>query len=191
MELWGMLLIPALCYFLLVSKIAVYHYDRYISPAYPVLILLISGAIDFTARTFFANRNLRLTAVLFLTSCCILLSYWGCDWVYLEKQAEPAVETAQEYAGLDCIVINDGVNFWNHTLYYEAVNYKSVTFLSSADLKVYTDTDAYHEKPVIVYIMNIVENQTPLLQDLLAQNASYSGFTHLTDSHFAKTYLLQ
>ena len=190
-ELWGMLLIPTVCYFLLVSKIAVYHYDRYISPAYPVLILLISGTIDFTARAFFTSRNLRLTVVLLLTSGCILLSYWGCDWIYLEKQTELAVETAQKYAGLDCIVINDGVNFWNHTLYYEVINYETLTFLSSADLKVYADTDAYHKRPVIVYIMNILEDQDALLRDLLAQNPSYSGFTHLTDSHFARAYLLQ
>ena len=189
--LWGMLLIPGVCYFLLVSKIAVYHYDRYISPIYPVLILLISGLIDLTVRTFFRDKKLRFTVSVLLTMGCIFLSYWGCDWTYFEKQTALSVETAKEYAGLDCIIVNDGVNFWNHTLYYEALNYNTLTFLSSADLDVYTGTTVYQDKPVIVYIMNILENQEELLQNLLKQNPSYSGYTHITDSHYAKGYLLQ
>ena len=153
-----------------------------------MIILLISGLIDFTVRTFFRDKNLRFTISVLLTMGCIFLSYWGCDWTYFEKQTELSVETAKKYAGLDCIIVNDGVNFWNHTLYYEAINYNSLTFLSSENLDVYTDTTVYQDKPVIVYIMDILENQEELLQKLLKQNPSY---THITDSHYANGYLLE
>lgn len=188
---WGLLFVPTVGYYLLVSKIGVYHYDRYISPIYPALVLLISGMIHFIANNVFKNKKTRLCMTAFVCIACISLSYFGCDWVYLQEQTGKAIEATKIYSGSDCIVINNGVNFWNHTLYYEVQDYNSLTFLSSDNLGIYKNSEAFHQNPVVVYIMNIVENHDSVLDNLMEINTSYSNAKYITDSNFAKVYLLE
>lgn len=188
---WCMLLVSAGGFYFLISKIAVYRYDRYISPVYPVLILLIAGIIDYSMQSLFKTRKLRLAAACLLTLTCLLPSYFQCDWIYLQRPTGNAVSAAKEHYNLNCIVINSGINFWNHTLYFEAKNYQSVTFLSDVENLKYTDTQVFYAKPVVVYIMNVIENQDAILQEMIQQNPSYSQYIYLPGSVYSQGYLLK
>lgn len=189
--LWGMLFFSAAGAYLLISKMAVYHYDRYISPIYPVLILLIIGMIDCITKSLLRKKHLRLSASIMLTLACILPSYVSCDWTYLQEGTGAAVKAAKTLSDMDCVIVNHEVNFWNQTLYFEAQNYQSVTFLSDTQLNEYSASQVYQTKPIVVYIMDILDNQDEILRKMMQQNPAYTHYTQLPDSAYCKGYILE
>lgn len=190
LQLWCMILIPSLLFYMLISKMAVYHYDRYISPIYPLIILLITGMIYYCAAALTQNKTFQYMLLYFVGAICIVTSYFGCDWSYFERN-DTSLTTAETFADYDCIVVTSVTDFYTPTIYFEAIKYDSLTFLTTRQLNRYTDTDAFHREPVVVYVMEMVKDDKEILNNMITLNPDYTRYTHFVGDQYFKAYLLQ
>ena len=160
-KVW-LLLLPCLAYFILVSKIAAYSYDRYIQPIYPVVVILGGYMICYICGKLSPKRATApcTMAVLAVTAA---LGLFRCQWEYLYRESESLLEQAEKHAGSQCIYIYDWA--WKaQPSFYEARNYESVTFISQDHLELLDEMEL-EEDGIVLCIMDTCE-QEPVLEKL-------------------------
>ncbi len=104
----GLLLLPAIGYFLLAARMSPYLVDRYIMPLFPLVILLSVVAVS-----CFAGKRL-LWGMAALTILLQPVQTWRYDNPYLYRGYEAQVRISEEYGECPCICIGDGVGYYEN-----------------------------------------------------------------------------
>ena len=103
---YACLLVPSLCYVLIVSKSAPYQVDRYL---YPVLAVALAGMMSlvFTMiSVMFDERRTVVALGIVLSSVIIYLGFKGYDWPYLYLDDQETMSIVAETApSFDAVVV--------------------------------------------------------------------------------------
>lgn len=160
-KVW-LLLLPCLAYFILVSKIAAYSYDRYIQPIYPVVVILGGYMICYVCGKL-SLKKVTAHCTMAVLAVTAALGLFRCQWEYLYRESESLLEQAEKHAGSQCIYIYDWA--WKaQPSFYEARNYESVTFISQDHLELLDEMEL-EEDGIVLCIMDTCE-QEPVLEKL-------------------------
>lgn len=136
--------VPIVLYFILISKIAAYMTDRYMFPIYAVLYAVVLSGISECFRVLQIQHAVYMFAI--LTVIMSVNSWKDMNWTYLYKESETLLETASNYADVDCLYVYEKP--WEiNPSYYEVSQYHSVTFLKRNELDLLVGheiSDKYH-----------------------------------------------
>lgn len=157
---WVLLILPSICYFLLVSKIAVYNVDRYIFPIYAVVLIWTVCLLYKTGKYLIRKRYQCMAASILLA--IVLVSSWRyCTWDYLYKNTESFLKTAEQYKDVNCVYVYDD-SYRVQPSYYEVSKYKSVVFWNVNNMDSMKGRDYCRNKELIVCIINTCDQQAVL-----------------------------
>lgn len=124
-----LLIMPSICYFLLVSKIAVYNVDRYMVPVYAVLIVWILHGIGMLIDKFAGvNRVISRWAFCILIAVMLFNGWKKCGWPYLYLDSEMIFEEIKPYGHLDCLYVYGDGRYRIQANFLEVNNFQSITF---------------------------------------------------------------
>ena len=166
------LIIPSILFFMIVSKIAAYQTERYMSPIFAVTFVWIFCLIF----NYLNKIRLKITLLkkyFFLIACLLLLitvigSWQKRGWSYLYRNSIQLLETSKEYTDLDCICIYNQP-FETQASFLELTNYNSITFISEDNLDLLY-TIANNSSKLILIIINDKEQDTEaFLNKLLSE----------------------
>lgn len=157
---WVLLILPSICYFLLVSKIAVYGVDRYIFPIYAV-VLTWTVCLLYRMGKYLIRKRHQYTAASILLAIVLVSSWRQCTWDYLYKNTESFLKTAEQYKDVDCVYVYDA-SYRVQPSYYEVSNYKRVVFWNVNNMDSMKGRDYCRNKELIVCIINTCDQQAVL-----------------------------
>lgn len=130
-----MLIVPGVCYYLLLSAIAVQVTTRYLFPIYAVayvgVIYLIWDALD-------QIPSYRYWLMLVLFASITIGSYRMADWRYLYRSDSLRDSLQDAYKGMDAVVVYD-VNWKCVELYRQLQNCADVIYLRDDELSMLDD----------------------------------------------------
>lgn len=175
-----LLLIPSIFYYLLVSKIAAYQTDRYLFPIYAVsfvgVMCLIIKVIDSIWK---AKEGMIICIILSL----ITVGTWkGFNWPYLYRNTENTLQKASLYKDVNCICFYDKA--WRtQSLFYEAINYKSITFVEKNDWELVDELldDSVNE---VVIMMCGVDDKTEYINRIMQEHPFLSKYEKISGNSY-------
>lgn len=106
---WGLITLPTILYFLLISKIAVAYTERYMFPIYATATICFIGFLHYITHKFLMSsiRNISLCVICVVS---IIGSWQAGAWPYLYTETKTTLETFEEYKNVQCIVIYDSMH---------------------------------------------------------------------------------
>ena len=108
---WIAIVVSAACYFLFVAKSSFYLDTRYMSPIYPLLIVVAVKVLELFARHFFGERPLVgiLVLVCSLTTCLCFITFPIGSWEYDGSAGKGMIDTLDGgYRDAPVVVLYDG-----------------------------------------------------------------------------------
>lgn len=166
-------------YFIVVSIIASYIADRYMSLAYPVLVLSLLYGNYFVIAWIREKFGTMRIQYLFFVSLFIVtvVAYIKYDWneygnLRYKESIKPKV---MEVAENDCIFLSDG-NVWGIVpSYLELTEYNSLTFVDFRDeTKWDIDINSYSSEKLVVYLQDNAPKE--LLNEVLEKFERFEGY---------------
>lgn len=148
------IIFPCVLYLLLVSRIAVYIMDRYMSPVYGVAFAVVFSAVSGWCRKFIKTQYRNVLALVLVI---VTVSGWrSMTWPYLCQGSKSLLNTAAGYSETDCIYVYDSA--WKiNSSYKEVANYHSVTFYHPNDLQQLSSSDLSTRYELIVVSIEDLE----------------------------------
>lgn len=161
---WILAIIPSVCYFFLVSKMAVYITSRYLTPIYAVVLTVI-GALTYRVGCKILKGKKNNIFFVVLSAIIIVNSWKVCSWEYLYSSSTALLEKADEYSEENNLYIYD-VNWKIYPSFYELSKYKSVTFFNQKNISAIGDFPYKNDMELIVSIINGCDVESILNQIL-------------------------
>lgn len=132
--------LPAAGYFLLAARMSPYLVDRYIMPLFPFAALFMVTAVMWLAVRLRGTGSLRpalgkvLPAAVFLAAVvCQLWDPLRYQDSYLYENYPVQEAIAEQYAGLPCICVGEGVGYYENLL--EFTHYEKTLILTPGELE--------------------------------------------------------
>lgn len=149
---WLFLHVPCVCYFALVSRIAIYNVPRYMYPIYAICFIIGVCGIWYVCNKIIKKIYCENVFGIFLL-ILIVHSWVVCDWRDLHLSGKESIEISKEFSDKECIFIypEDKGNFL-HSSYYEIRNYNEVTFITEEHLDILNSLSVKEELDCVVYI---------------------------------------
>ena len=184
---WLLLIIPSICYFLLVSKMAVSIISRYLTPIYAVLMVWILCGIFITGKRFLKQEYWFIVTCL----CLILMtvnSWKNCNWEYLYKNTKSLLEDVKNYSESNCLYIYDAQ--WKvMSSYCEVSQYNSLTFYRADNIAAIADMEYKLDKELVVYISDTCDSGA-VLEFIMEQCPMLNGYQKIGSYGYATSYYL-
>ena len=119
----SLIVLPAVCYFLLTAKMAPFYVDRYIMVVFPFCMLALAYAL----LLIFEKRKFIAVIAAIGISAFNVITY---DGEYLYQGYEEQLQVAEEYGAYPCICLYEGYGYYENIP--EFMKY-SETLLVTAD----------------------------------------------------------
>ncbi len=172
---WALFLLPALFYFITVSKIAVYITERYQQPIYAVVVAGIVALLYMGIKKI-ATTQYKFILVLVLAVMTVN-SWKNAPWGNLQKTSEPILQVAEANASLDCIYVYD--SRWKmQPSFYDVQKYNSVTFFKEKNLGMLNDSECRNNTEFILYVTNSCNHQS-VIDNVTASCPNINGYEKL------------
>ena len=173
-ELWAVLIIPLIAYFLLAAKLSPFFVDRYVMPAFPVLFLSLTvgacGALTLLLRDRVKKLPLILAGMLAILALTQPFMTGHVDNAYLYSRYEAQESVSEQYASLPCICVHGGVHYYESLI--EFTNYEKTLLVTREELQGRKERASIEELSQVVLL---VKNKT-WMQETEAIMKSY-GFS--------------
>lgn len=194
-----MLIIPAVMYYFVISKIGVIRSSRFISPVFGVMIIvftIILYQVHKWVYRRFEIRDIILKAVFSsLVIVMIGIEWYNFTWNELSMDNHEAVEIAKQYGDdNDCFYIWE--NSENSMVSYpEFIEYEHIYFWQKdtpiEEMK--SVLDNYEHLVIYFNCINELdkEKQKEYLDEILEQSSQMTSYTHLYDGIFNCAYYLE
>lgn len=135
------ILVPSICYFLLVAKSSPFFSERYISPIFALVLAGVMGVIYRVIKKVINREDVTRLVVAGLASVMILGGLKDYDWQYLFRERKNALEAAENKGGSDSNAICIYSRKWMIDPHYlEISKCGTVTFYQL------TDYDSFAQK---------------------------------------------
>lgn len=154
---WLLMLIPSICYFLLVSKMAVYIDARYLSQAYAVFMVWVLGGIFVVGRRILEQRY-WISAIGLLLAIMSVNSWKTCKGDLMYRDSEEVFSRAEAHGTCNCLYIYDE-NWKALPSYLEVSRYKSVTFYKVNNMDSIAGMQNLSDKEMVVCIASDSDSQ--------------------------------
>lgn len=154
---WLILVLPSICYLLLVSKIAVYITDRYISPIYAVSVVWVISLVCLFAYKWF-NEKYCYIVIGVILSVMTVNGWHSCIWETSYKASKELLETTQEYAEQNAVYVY-GEAWKVQPSFLQVIKHKSVTFFKNTNIGAMYGIKNNLEDKLVVYIDNSLDAQ--------------------------------
>lgn len=183
-----MILITAVLYFFVVSKIAVYlDTDRYFYPIYPVIIICSLSLIFELVSTIL---RMRVAIIINLVLSLVLLSigYATNPFEYLYRSALPGIELSKSHNNEDALFVSTAI----HTYLPSAVeleNYKSVTLSTVNDIN--KNEILYQDSTIVLYVGIKDANMNKAVCEKVKSVGNFVKATQLYHYSYSTVYLLE
>ena len=181
---WGLVVIPAVAYFILVSKIAVYTTDRYFHPIYPMLIIAVVGIIGIITEKMVSEKIAFFTlGALFIITTFKDFSH---NFFYLYRSTQSFIDTAKQYDNTDCIYfVNQGYEI--NPSFLELREYNRIVFVDYNNPEMLSDID-YDAKDGLIVSMGTACDFNSV-SDAVTKRFPHLRFSHkLGEYSFSATY---
>ncbi len=174
------ILIPAVCFFMFVSKTTPNVSVRYMYPIYPIILV---GIMILTYKVFvvyIAKEKTRLALFGILMAVCVVSGYFRCNWDWLYLDSVPYVELA-ESEGLDTDAYCFYTGSWRILpSYLEIVKFRSSTFYDiDSDFDINT-AFRWEDRKVCVFCIGLDDEQKQMVRNAMAEN----HFTVINEQQF-------
>ncbi len=153
-QLWVLLLLPVLVYFLLAARMSPYLVDRYVMLIFPMVTLLsVTVAVWVVNRWVQGYGFARVVldvwiVVLAVLQLCMPSVRYKDNYLYIGYEAQEKV--AREYADLDCICVCEGVGYYGNLL--EFTHYRRTLLVTMEELADRTETDSINGLDEVVVL---------------------------------------
>lgn len=164
-----LLCVPAICYFFLVSQIAVYQVERYMITIYPFIVLSIGVLWHYAAVQLKNGKTVAYLGGIIL----ILLSLHGLATVKMEfryvNDAE-RMEFARNNRKENVIVVADNEQELPYYAYMELRNYEQFLYIQADNLEILKEKQLNEADSAIVYILADEKDKIEGELELLLEN---------------------
>ena len=190
---WFLLVLPSICYFLIVAKMAVYNVDRYIFPIYAV-VLIWTVCIVYEFGKYFLGKRYQYIAAALLLSIAIVDSWEQCPWEYLYSSSTTFLNVVKQYKDMNCVYIYicDDIydDAWKiQQSYNEIAQYNSVVFWNVNNMDAINNKEYCMDQELIVCIQNNCDQRT-VLDKILSFCPFLDSYEKLGGFGYATTYHL-
>lgn len=168
-----LMLVPSVCYVLVIAKTAPFNVNRYISLVYPVLIICSMSLLYVCFKCLISKEKycviLQSVVMLIITSIGLL----NCEWEYLYHENNERIENASIY-GSGTHAICFYTYFWDlNTAFKEVSNCESVRFYNASTYEDFVsncNVDEIEEKIALFFVGYDME---PFAGEFLEKNPEY------------------
>lgn len=179
------LLVPAVIYFLIIARIAVYNADRYIQPIYGVVAALGICALYLLSHAVMQRRTADFFIVLVVV--CIIVRSWFCvGLVNLEDEVE-----AIDYADFDALYLYKDDELWRiQAGFWNLKDCKSITFISDDGFDYIYQSDLLESEELVVIIQDEIEDADFYLASIVGVCPNLDDYTEADHGGYATVYYL-
>lgn len=183
-----LVILPSICYYLLVSKIAVIIISRYLFPIYGVVTAGVIALLYHEGRKVIGKKNQGIAIACVLLSVMIVNSWKVCTWDTLYLDSEVLLEKAAQYKEENAVCIyHTGSRI--HPLFFEASNYNSITFLEEKYIESLPELPDSNCKSLIVIIDNTCDVES-VLDTVLEMCPNLSDYIEIGSFKYTVSYYL-
>ncbi len=181
------ILIPAICFFMFVSKTTPNISVRYMYPIYPITLVGIMILTYKVFEIYITKEKYRVAILGILMSVCVISGYFQCNWDWLYLDSVPYVERAEQQ-GLD----TDAFCFYSGSWrilpsYLELIQYRSATFYDIDSEFDINTVFPWEDRKVSVFCIGLDDDQKEMVLNSMSEN----HFTVIDEQQFrySDTYL--
>ena len=189
---WLILIIPCILYFLTITWLAIAAATRYISPIYPVCIILLIGLFEKISSYMTDNYKAKGMAGLLLIAILLNGSYKTYTWSELHLEAEECVAAARKYGvNNECIYVLN-VTWHSFPAYQEFIQYQNMTFIRDSELELLYNEDYAGYDHVVMYFDKYVDQEKvdKILTKMVEMNPGLDGYEKLHTYMYNTAYYL-
>lgn len=184
---WLLIMIPSICYYLLVSKIAVYIDARYLSPTYAVFMgWILCGIFVIGQRTL--KKRYWISASGLLLAIVVVNSWRICNGDLMYRDSEGLFSRAESHAECSCLYIYD-VSWKPLLSFLEISRYKSVTFFKVNNMESIADIQNLSDKEMVVCIASDSDSEE-ILKYILEVSPSLNVYQEIHSYGYTTSYYL-
>ena len=177
-----------LAYFCMISKIAVYQVDSYISPIYAVTIVFVMSLIALIMNNYHIEECNKKVILSIMLAIALVTSWKGYKWEYLYTDSVELVDKVSNYQDKDCIYIyNEPYRVQANYIEIEKLN--SVTFYKDDHYSDMFSSDILNQNEIILYIVKSC-NVDSILKDIVAHSPYINKYEQLGSFGYSNSYRL-
>ncbi len=181
-----MVLVPSAIYFLIISKVAVYTTNRYITPIYAVLLCAVFCLVFSVMSSLMDKKKFALCAAV-ITAVMSVMTFGSCQKGYLYKDTQPLLDFAQQHSELECLYLYDGVRFRVMPSFTEVSNYKNVTFVDYRNDGFLWSVDYSGNSEMVLIVVDADQNA---IDEVMGEYPQFTSCDEIGDFGYATTYHL-
>lgn len=178
-----LIFIPSILYFLLVSKIAAYKNERYISLIYPVLFAGFICYLFELISKLFTTKNKIIIPIVGIVY--VVNGIYSAKWTYLYRETKNLIDASIKYKDKECICVHGDANYDILHNSMELRNYRSVTFYNEETI---ASIENKEEDGFILKLIK-VNDSTHCLNEIKKQFPQFSHYELLGDSREITYYI--
>lgn len=181
------LIVPAVLYFLLISRIAVYNTDRYIHPIYGVTVAAGICIIYFLANTVMQRKAAEVFSLLAVFG--MVVGSWFCTGlVSFEAQED---ENSINYADCDALYLYKDDELWRiQAGFWKLKDCRSMTFISDDGFDYIYQGDILEDKQLLVIIQDEIEDHDFYLASVAGVCPYLEDYVEIDQDGYATVYYL-
>jgi hypothetical protein len=127
------LIIPVIFYVLVISKTAPYNVGRYVSPIYPILIIVIMGLLYKCISSFFNKEKNALGLFAIMIAIITSVNLSNCTWDNLYESSKARLNNAETYGPISSAICLYESSWKINVWYNEMSQFSTVTFYNTTD----------------------------------------------------------
>lgn len=188
------LAVPSAIFFLIVSKIAAYQIERYMSPIYAITFSCVFCFIFNFSNQLFSNQIIKSKQ--FYIIMCIILAFTTLNswrhhgWTYWARDSISLIEKAADYKDVSCICIYNAA-FETQTSFMEISQYNDVTFVSKNNMQILSTLDnSSCQELVVIVIDENEDDEIFYINDVLSKYPLLNQYEEFGQYSYGTSYYL-
>ena len=175
------LIAPSLIFFLVASKSAPYHEERYTSLTYANAYIGIMCPLLSLLNKLFEKKLANIISIC-LIAIISTIGLTTNKWQYLYRWEKPSFDLLDPYREYDCLCIHGGENWRLNTYILELTKYNSVTYVRKSEMENYNLEDYITTGNGIVVLAGISDKN--VIDEVMNYLPNYSGYEYVSENSF-------
>ena len=183
---YAMVFVPAAVYFVIISTVAVYITNRYITPIYAVLLCGVFSLVSLLlVQLVGKNKGVVCTAV--LVAVITVMTFNSCQRGYLYSDTQPLLDFAKQHSDTECLYLFDGVRFRMMPSFVQVSEYKNVNFINYKNEGFLWSCDYSGNDELVLIVVGADENA---IEQVLGEYPQFTACDEIGNFGYATTYHL-
>lgn len=175
-----------LCYFCIIIKIAPYITNRYISPVYGLIIILMMEILYSFVHLLSIKSVVKKVAILFF-AVLVLGGTWNYGLQNLLLYKQTAINTAAANSDKNVLYVYDGAGWKTICNRKELINFQSYVFVKTENLQQYLSGKDLNGS--FLYVTSVLDQES-IIEQIKAANVNVNSVEYLYNSEYASVYKL-